>query len=353
MSVSDTDEVLATVDRMLREREQAATEIQPTGMDRELWAQLEEYGFAQAGEIWAADESGAGFGTAAAIVTRCGYYGARIPLAEALLSIPTAIRYGCPGGRTGLTAVAVADGPGRVDGIKWSDCAAELLIVRPVEGRTELTLAATADVCFDMAENLAGEPVASIDTGFLARGTTIRIPGRAAYDRMRLAGALGATAQSLGCLYRVRDLCITYCRSRIQFGRPIGRFQAVQRLMADLTAEIALVAAAFEMAVSVWSATFQDDAVSNELVAAVATAKSRSASAATAVARIAHQIHGAIGVTTEFGLDHFTRRLLAWRDEYGDELQWHRQLVNAVSPSTDGLLSWKSYEVRPGEGYEI
>ena len=56
---------------------------------------------------------------------------------------------------------------------------------------------------------------------------------------------------------------------------------------------------------------------------AIAVAKSRAGEAAGIGAAIAHQIHGAIGFTYEHSLHFLTRRLWAWRDEYGGEAEWN------------------------------
>jgi acyl-CoA dehydrogenase len=63
----------------------------------------------------------------------------------------------------------------------------------------------------------------------------------------------------------------------------------------------------------------------------VASAKIRTAQAAREVSLIAHQIHGAIGVTQEYPLHHATLRLMAWREEYGHEGEWAIELGRAVN----------------------
>ena len=60
---------------------------------------------------------------------------------------------------------------------------------------------------------------------------------------------------------------------------------------------------------------------------AVASAKIRTADAAREGALIAHQVHGAIGVTNEYALHHVTLRLWAWREEFGNEAHWAMRLA--------------------------
>jgi len=58
----------------------------------------------------------------------------------------------------------------------------------------------------------------------------------------------------------------------------------------------------------------------------VAAAKARVGEAAGIVAEQAHQVHGAMGYTHEHQLHHFSRRLWAWRDEFGNETYWQQRL---------------------------
>src|SRR5205085_10230657 len=63
----------------------------------------------------------------------------------------------------------------------------------------------------------------------------------------------------------------------------------------------------------------------------IAAAKLLASQAALSATRAAHQVHGAIGMTREYRLHHFSRRLWAWRSEYGDGQYWSRRLGRAVA----------------------
>jgi acyl-CoA dehydrogenase len=99
-----------------------------------------------------------------------------------------------------------------------------------------------------------------------------------------------------------------------------------------------------EMAGEVTAVTALTDAAvqalerNENVVLACAAAKVRSGAAVEVVARLAHQVHGAIGFTQEHKLHHLTRRLWSWRDEAGSELAWSRVLgAGVLADGADGL----------------
>ncbi|MBA2535474.1 MAG: acyl-CoA/acyl-ACP dehydrogenase [Rubrobacter sp.] len=126
-----------------------------------------------------------------------------------------------------------------------------------------------------------------------------------------------------GALDRVLELSVGHAGERRQFGRPIGRFQAVQQQLALLAGVVAAAGAAVDAAVA--AAGLGDAAFE------VAVAKVRTGEAAGKAAAIAHQVHGAIGFTERHPLHQSTRRLWAWRDEFGSEGEWAERLGGIVA----------------------
>jgi acyl-CoA dehydrogenase len=123
-------------------------------------------------------------------------------------------------------------------------------------------------------------------------------------------------------------MSVQYANERVAFERAIGKFQAVQHNLARLAGEVAAALAASGSAADAIGATETfDDAVFLE----AASAKIRSAEAATEGAAVAHQVHGAIGFTQEHVLHRFTLRLLAWRDDFGNESYWAAELGKRVA----------------------
>jgi acyl-CoA dehydrogenase len=120
-----------------------------------------------------------------------------------------------------------------------------------------------------------------------------------------------------------------YANGRIQFGKPIGRYQAVQHLLAVLATQVAAAGAAADIAAS----SFQEASM-----LAIASAKLRVGEAAGICAAIAHQVHGAMGYTEEHRLNFFTKRLWSWRDEFGSEASWGRYLGRyAIAAGAEAL----------------
>jgi alkylation response protein AidB-like acyl-CoA dehydrogenase len=121
--------------------------------------------------------------------------------------------------------------------------------------------------------------------------------------------------QMAGALAHITAISVQYAQDRVQFGRPIGKFQAVQQNLAVLAGQTAAASAAADLAA---------EAVADGIrMLPIAAAKSRTGEAAGQGAAIAHQVHGAIGFTYEHTLHFFTKRLWSWRDEFGNEAEWN------------------------------
>ncbi|MEX2221495.1 MAG: acyl-CoA dehydrogenase [Candidatus Rokuibacteriota bacterium] len=125
-------------------------------------------------------------------------------------------------------------------------------------------------------------------------------------------GALARSAEMVGAAQRVLELCVEHARVRVQGGRPIGGYQAIQHACADLFRDVE--SARWLM----WEAAWQLEAGRPDADAAVATAKAYCAEAALRVARRGHQIMGAIGYSEEHPLHLFHKRILAASLDMGD-----------------------------------
>jgi len=147
-----------------------------------------------------------------------------------------------------------------------------------------------------------------------------------------MAGAMGQALQ----------LSIDHVNMRQQFGRPLGKFQAVQQSLAVMACEVAAVdAAAAAMAARLDATGFDAEAAGFE----IAAAKLRANRAVSVVTAVAHQVHGAIGFTREYDLHRVTVPLMRWRGEHGNDAHWARILGRQVA-GFGGRGLWETLTAR-------
>jgi acyl-CoA dehydrogenase len=168
---------------------------------------------------------------------------------------------------------------------------------------------------------------------------SVRALPATAQKALELRIGLLATVHIAGLLDEVFDLTLRYAGERQQFGRPISAFQMVKEMIALLAAEVLAAGAAADGAVAAaaWAGHDRTEpALRAEL--ALRAAALRAGRAAGIASRLAHQIHGTIGVTSEYPLHRYTTQLWHWRDadwfRFDGELQLGR-LLAARGP--DGL----------------
>jgi acyl-CoA dehydrogenase len=172
----------------------------------------------------------------------------------------------------------------------------------------------------DLNKNAAGEP-----RDGLSLKVIVELEGGWTHERLKAAGALVRAAQMAGAIERALMLTVDYARTRKQFGKPIAQFQAIQQQLAILAGQSASATAAAAHAFRRWA--------HQDFVMLAAVAKIRAGEAAAAAISIAHQTHGAIGITQDHELHFTTRRLHSWRVEFGGEARWAIRLGEWISAS--------------------
>lgn len=135
--------------------------------------------------------------------------------------------------------------------------------------------------------------------------------------------ALALVALMGGALEKCLQLSLEHANTRVQFGKPLGKQQAVQQNLALLAEETAAVAVAAQAAAAAHDA--------GDAALEIACAKLRANQAAGRGSAIAHQVHGAIGFTQEYPLHHYTRALALWRSRAGNDAFWADRLGQMVS----------------------
>ncbi len=138
-----------------------------------------------------------------------------------------------------------------------------------------------------------------------------------------LLGAFARCAQIAGALDAALAMSVSYANERQQFGRPLGKFQAVQQSLATFASE---AAAANCAATGAAQALDRGGDASFE----IAAAKLRANRAVGVGTSLAHQVHGAIGFTQEYGLHPLTTRLWEWRSQFGNDAYWSRFLGDRI-----------------------
>lgn len=134
----------------------------------------------------------------------------------------------------------------------------------------------------------------------------------AAIEKATARGVLALSAEALGAMEVVKDMTLEYLRTRNQFGVPIGRFQALQHRMADLLMEV-------EQARSIVinaAGALDGDRLAREK--AVSAAKNLIGRVGRLVAEEAIQMHGGIGMTWEFSMPHYAKRIIMLDHMLGD-----------------------------------
>ncbi len=168
--------------------------------------------------------------------------------------------------------------------------------------------------------NMAGEPRDTVEFDAAAP-----IASAAGADReyMLCRCAAVRALQLAEAAARALEMTVEYAGQRKQFGRPIGAFQAIQHQIAAAAGEVASARVAAQQARLAI-------AEGGNVLFACAIAKARANDAAGAVARMSHQVHGAIGFAREYQLHRFTRRIQSWRGEYGASAFWNRRIGEMI-----------------------
>lgn len=143
-------------------------------------------------------------------------------------------------------------------------------------------------------------------------------PG-AGFEALRAALAranVALAAETLGAMETAVELTREYLLTRHQFGRPIGSFQALQHRFADILIELEQARSA------VINAAGHLDAPADERDRQISAARNLIGRAGRLVAEEAIQMHGGIGMTQEYDLAHFARRIIMADHRFGDT-DWH------------------------------
>lgn len=302
-------------------------------MDHALWRQLSDLGWLG---LPLAEAHGGGGGTLvdlALVVEELCRRAAAVPFAEVLAAAVTLERHGAADHAALLAASAAGeaiivpavldDGDsyerlrgGDVDGgrlrgrrisVDWGQFATGYLVAVAANGSESLAFASAGPT-------VSSTPLVTVSRTPAADVTFDRTPIVAATGEpgRRFLAGLGRALSAIQCLgyaQKAFDLTTEYVKTRVQFGRPLGSFQAVQHHCANMA--IMLESTRFLAYEAIW--TIDAGTATAERLA---LAKGWAARTAVEVTSLAHQLHGGIGITTEYDLHLFSRRAkersIAW-----------------------------------------
>ncbi len=313
------------------------------GFDRNVWRQMCEMGWT--GLLVAEDAGGSGLGMAE-LCALCEELGAGL-VPEPLVAVAMAARLLPAGHLTpvlsgervvipawqerantyGLDGQSTALRDGRLHGRKMFvplAAGADAFLVTTQAGLA-LVARDAPGLTVDIERTQDG---GNIGTLTLDGAAGEAVPGDAA-DPLDEA-ALASAAYMLGVMDRAFAMTLDYLKTRQQFGKLIGSFQALQHRAADLTIQLALTRASVESA----AATLDQTTVPALRRGAVSRAKARASEAGMIVTRQCIQLHGGIGYTDEYDVGLFLRKAMVLCNLYGSAAL-HRARFAAVSPEQD------------------
>jgi acyl-CoA dehydrogenase len=333
-SVADPDFVRAVNDVFADYRATRPAPAVAVELDRALWSRLDELGLTR---LTGAEEHGGSGGAwpeAAALLGIAAAAGAPVPLAEHDLLAGWLLESAGLPHDGGIRTVGLPDADGSCRGVPWAGVTDGLVLLWQDDATWRVCDVPTVRTEVTGGRDLAGLPRGRVlvDLDVLRQGTAV--PQTIARE-LRLRGALARCAQVSGAMGRVLTIVLSHVQDRTQFGRPIGRFQAVQHLLADVAAEAALARAATDAAVATVVQRGWGEAGTSF---SIAVAKSTVGHSASVVVRNAHQALGALGTTLEHELHTATKPILVWRNDFGSVHSWDAELAQlAAQAGRDGL----------------
>jgi alkylation response protein AidB-like acyl-CoA dehydrogenase len=221
---------------------------------------------------------------------------------------------------------------GRKAGVEHARAAGRMAVVASGPGGPALAIVGTDAPGITFTARPAFDPTTPMDlvdfaAVALAPGDIVAEGPLAleAIERLTIVGALLAAADAVGAAGRLLDDACAYAGERRQFGRPIGSFQALRHLLADLYVRRA----------SSWSSVLYAAAALDEDAEqarqTVSIAKAYVSRAAREVAHGAMQVFGGIAVTAEHPAHRFLRHIVVREQQFGDAAHHERALGRALA----------------------
>ena len=304
-----------------------------------LWQLLDDTGLPLALCSAEAGGSEAQWSDVYAVLVAIGRWSMPLPLAETMIAAALLNRAGksvpqgpitiADTGRVALSTGAEQKLSGVLHSVAWARACDYALV--PITGANDahqlaLVNLRSAGVRVVPGANMAGEPRDELQLGAVAVDTLFENPLPALEQPLFVLGAMARSAMLIGALERALELTVQYTNERVQFGKPLSKNQVIQHGLAVAASETVAAKVATRVAFASLNTAQQARTTTFD----VAVAKVRVGQAATRLADVAHQFHGAIGFTQEHYLHRTTLRLWSWRQEFGSDATWARALGRAA-----------------------
>ncbi|TXI07585.1 MAG: acyl-CoA dehydrogenase [Novosphingobium sp.] len=313
----DMNELLEPFVRMLDAAATPATvrAIEHGGSPDALWSEIAESGFLDA--LVAEEHGGAGLSLAdiEPLIEALGARAVPLPVAETMVARALLAQAGVTAPEGPVVLVTSLSQPvpcGLVAQAALVDCGDDLVLCDMAQLSPTPTGVTNA-----LAARISGKP----------DGVRLLRPA----SGLRAIAAVLRAALIAGAAARLCDVTTAYASERVQFGKPIGRQQSLQQMLALMAEDMIACRIAAQLGAS------QGIAVS---LATAATAKITTSAAAPRIAASAHAVHGAIGISEEYDLQLLTRRLHQWRLADGSEGYWSQGLGTARLASPQPTVDW-------------
>ena len=333
-----SDEIRSAVSNMLAQKVIDTGTAKET-WDRKTWGALTESGFTELGVPEHLGGSGGDLSDVVDVVATLANHGASTPIIEhalagwlvssAAVQVPKGVGTVAVGSAAELTVIEV-DGSiwvdGRLTAVPWASEASWLAVAVDSSECTVVIIDLSDDgVRVAEGTDMVGAPLCdvvlkNVPSQQFSLNTLLGIDTH----RLEMRGALLYAAATAAAASAVSTLTVDYVSGRSQFGRPLAKFQAVQQRVSSLASRTVEM----ERAVRVATAACATD--DESAFAAVASAKTVVSGHVREVAAAGHQLHGAIGFTSEYRLGRFTGSMHSWRSRWGSEADWSRALASMI-----------------------
>ena len=283
--------------------------------DAQLWSAMVEQGWCGIAVPESLDGIGLGWVEAALLIEAAGAHVSPAPILSQLVALDvmadTPWREGLLSGEVTAAITDDLDAP-----VPYAP-SADVIVAIEADELVAIELAAppAVEAAMDLTRPL----------GFVrgARSSSTVVGDADAVTRFRDLGSIAYAAELLGMAQRCLDMSVAYAGERVQFGKPIGSFQAIKHRCADMLVDVE------GMRSVVWWAAWCASARHDDVSVAASTAKIWCSDAATRVLLGAMQVHGGIGFTWEHDLHLYLKRTHLDALAFGSAT-WHRQRLAAI-----------------------